>query len=69
VQIAEVEGQLASPPLEWSPARVAEIAQAHAELSSQLEAAMSAWENLHLENEQTAAELARLKEGVSYGAE
>ena len=69
LQIAEVEGQLASPPLEWSAARVAEVAQTHATLSSQLEAAISAWENLHLENEQAAAELARLKEGVSYGAE
>ncbi len=69
LQIAEVEGQLASPPLEWSAARVAEVAQTHATLSSQLEAAISAWENLHLENEQASAELARLKEGVSYGAE
>jgi len=68
-QLAEVESQLASPPLEWSPTRVAEVAQNHAELNARLESAMSAWEALHLENEQTAAELARLKEGAANGAE
>ncbi len=68
-QLAEVEAQLASPPLEWSPTRVAEVAQNHAELNARLESAMSAWEALHLENEQTAAELARLKEGAANGAE
>lgn len=67
--LAEVEAQLASPPLEWSPTRVAEVAQSHAELNACLESAMSAWEALHLENEQTAAELARLKEGAANGAE
>jgi len=67
--LAEVEAQLASPPLEWSPTRVAEVAQSHAELNARLESAMSAWEALHLENEQTAAELARLKEGAANGAE
>ncbi len=68
-QLAEVEGQLACPPPDWNASRVAEVARTHADLNSRLEAAMSAWEALHLENEQTVAELSRLREGNANGAE
>lgn len=68
-QLADVEGQLANPPLEWNPARVAEVAARHADINARLDAAMTAWEGLNSENEQAAAELARLKEGAANGAE
>ncbi|PKL45201.1 MAG: ABC transporter ATP-binding protein [Candidatus Riflebacteria bacterium HGW-Riflebacteria-1] len=65
--LAEVEGQLASPPAEWAPARVAEAARRHADVNVQLEQAIAAWEGLHGEDEQVSAELTRLKEGVANG--
>ncbi|PKL47237.1 MAG: ABC transporter ATP-binding protein [Candidatus Riflebacteria bacterium HGW-Riflebacteria-2] len=65
--LAEVEGQLASPPPEWNPQRVAEAASRHAEINTSLEKALSVWEGLHGEDCQVNAELARLKEGVANG--
>ena len=65
--LAEVEEQLACPPSEWSPQHVAEAATRHASINAQLEQALAAWEGLHGEDQQVAAELTRLKEGVANG--
>lgn len=65
--LAEVEEQLACPPSEWSPVRVAEAAASHADINAQLEQALVAWEGLHGEDQQVSTELARLKEGVANG--
>lgn len=67
--LANVESQLANPPLEWNAAKVAEVAQQHAEINTQLDAAMTTWEGLNSDNEQVCTELAKLKEGVTNGAE
>lgn len=61
--ISEVEGQLAAPPSEWSPAKIAEVAQQHASLNEKLETAMQAWEDLNNENEATSKELQEIREG------
>lgn len=66
-ELAAVEEQLACPPSEWSPLRVTEAANRHAEINAQLEKALTAWECLHGEDEQVAAELTKLKEGVANG--
>ncbi|MBU1106276.1 MAG: ATP-binding cassette domain-containing protein [Candidatus Riflebacteria bacterium] len=69
VALAEVEGQLTNPPVEWNPARVADAARQHGEINTELEQAIAAWEALHSEDEQVSSELMRLKEGAVNGAE
>ena len=46
---------------------VAEAASRHAQINASLDQALSAWEDLHGEDQQVSAELARLKEGATNG--
>ena len=61
--IGEVEGQLAAPPDEWSPAKIAEIAQQHSILNAKLDEAMLLWENLNAESQKTSDELNAIRGG------
>ena len=61
--ISEIEGQLAAPPEEWSPAKIAEVAQQHSSLNAKLDEAMNIWENLNAENQQTSDELKEIRGG------
>ena len=59
--ISEVEGLLAAPPENWSPAKIAEVAQQHSSLNAKLDEAMQSWENLNTESQQTYEEIEKIR--------
>jgi ATP-binding cassette subfamily F protein 3 len=63
--ITELETVLARPPEDWDATKIAEVSLKHSDLSSSLNQAMTAWENLHSELGNTESELEKLKEGAA----
>lgn len=61
--ISEIEGQLATPPEGWSAQKIAEVAQQHSSLTTKLDDAMKAWEDLNAESQQTSDELQEIRGG------
>ena len=61
--ISRLESSLASPPAEWTPAKLVELTQQHSALNAKLDEAMEAWECLNLESEQALNELKAIREG------
>lgn len=61
LRIAQIEETLANPPSTFTALQIAKEAELHAQAQTELERAISDWESLCVENEDTATALERLR--------